>query len=147
MRIERTITIDRPTDAVFAVLADYSRDTVWRAGVTEMTASPPGPAQVGTRTHEVLRFLGSTYVTDAAVTAYEPGSELAFRGTGSAGEVAGIRAVEPAGPRTRVRWRIDVRMPALRRLGAPLMAPIMARRLDADLRRLRALLETAPKAA
>ena len=96
MRIERTITIDRPTDAVFAVLADYSRDTVWRAGVTEMTASPPGPAQVGTRTHEVLRFLGSTYVTDAAVTAYEPGSELAFRGTGSAGEVAGIRAVEPA---------------------------------------------------
>ena len=146
MQLERTITIDRPAQEVFAVLADYSRDTAWRAGVREMTADPPGPAQVGTRTHEVLRFLGSTYVTDAAVTAYEPGAALAFHGRGSGGEVSGLRAVEPAGERTRVRWRIEVRMPALKRLGIPIMAPLMARRLDGDLRRLRGMLES-PAAA
>jgi len=37
----------------------------------------PCPARAAAATHEVLRFVGSSYVTDATVTSVGPGRRLA----------------------------------------------------------------------
>ena len=47
---------DRPASQVWAYVADYGNDPSWRAAVTQMRPSVPGPAQVGVTTHERLRL-------------------------------------------------------------------------------------------
>ena len=47
MRVVDSVEIDRPASLVWAYVADYGNDTSWRAAVTQMRPSVPGPAQVG----------------------------------------------------------------------------------------------------
>ena len=60
MRIVGSVDIDRPAGQVWAYVADYGNDPSWRAAVTQMRPSQPGPAQEVVTTHELLRLLGIT---------------------------------------------------------------------------------------
>lgn len=64
---------DRPTSQVWASVADYGNDTGWRAAVSQMHPSLPGPVRVGVTTHEGLRLLGMTFRTDATIDLVEAG--------------------------------------------------------------------------
>ena len=90
------IDIDRSAEAVWAVLADYDRDTEWRGGVTTMRAEPPGPATTGTRTVEVMRFAGRTLHNDGLVTDAGPGLRFSWRTT-SGVSADGLREVTATG--------------------------------------------------
>ena len=72
MRIAASVEIDRSASQVWAYVADYGNDTSWRAGVTQMRPSQPGPAQEGITIHELLRLLGMSFRTDAAIDRVEP---------------------------------------------------------------------------
>jgi hypothetical protein len=76
MRIVASVEIDRSASQVWAYVADYGNDINWRAGVTQMRPSQPGPAQEGVTTHELLRVLGMTFRTDATINRVEPGRRL-----------------------------------------------------------------------
>jgi hypothetical protein len=76
MRIMASVNIGRPASQVWAYVADYGNDPSWRAGVTQMRPSQPGPAQEGITTHELLRLLGLTFRTDATIDRVEPGRRL-----------------------------------------------------------------------
>jgi hypothetical protein len=45
MRIVASVSIGQPASQVLAYMADYSNDSSWCAGVTQMRPSQPGPAQ------------------------------------------------------------------------------------------------------
>ncbi len=47
MRVMGSVEIDRPASHVWTYVADYGNDTGWRAGVSHMRPSRPGPAQMG----------------------------------------------------------------------------------------------------
>jgi hypothetical protein len=55
VRVVGSVEIDRPAREVWAYVADYGNDTRWRAGVSQLRPSRPGPAQAGVTTHEALR--------------------------------------------------------------------------------------------
>jgi Polyketide cyclase / dehydrase and lipid transport len=74
VRVVGSVEIDRPASQVWAYVADYGNDPSWRAAVTQMRPSVPGPAQVGVTTHERLRLLGMTFRTDASIDRVEPGA-------------------------------------------------------------------------
>jgi uncharacterized protein YndB with AHSA1/START domain len=133
------IHIARPAEEVWAVLADYDRDTEWRGGVTTMRAEPPGPAATGTRTVEVMRFAGRTLHNDGLVTDTGPGLRFTWRTTsGVAAE--GLREVTATGDGgCRVRVEQRVRPTGFDRVVAGPVQWILQRRLDADVRRLAAL--------
>jgi hypothetical protein len=57
MRIVASVSIGQPASQVLAYMADYSNDSSWCAGVTQMRPSQPGPAQEGVTTHELLPLL------------------------------------------------------------------------------------------
>jgi uncharacterized protein YndB with AHSA1/START domain len=139
--LDRSIEIRVPTERVWRVVGDFDRDREWR-GVDEMVSQPPGPAKEGTRTHEVLRFLGSTYVTDAEVVEVVPGELLVFEGSGDGTTVRGSRRVVDLGDRTRYESRLAVEVTGSMRAFAPLLRVLLGRRVRRELRRLRALLET-----
>jgi len=67
MRVVGGVTIDRPASEVWTYVDDYGNDANWRAAVSQMRPSQPGPAQVGVTTHELPRLLGMTFRTDAAI--------------------------------------------------------------------------------
>jgi hypothetical protein len=74
-----SVEIDRPASQVWAYVADYGNDPSWRAAVTQMRPSTPGPAQVGVTTHERLRLLGMTFRADAIIDRVEAGRLLEWR--------------------------------------------------------------------
>ena len=107
--LEQNIGIARNPDEVWGVVGNFDADARWRF-VEVMRSDPPGPARVGTATHEVLRFLGSTYVTDAAVISVGPGRRLAFAGGGEGTTVRGYRRVEEAPGGARFVQNLEIRL-------------------------------------
>ena len=97
MRVVGSVEIDRPASQVWAYVADYGNDPSWRAAVTQMRPSVPGPAQVGVHTHERLRLLGMTFRTDAIIDRVEAGRLLAWRADRQK-QLQGSRLVEPTSP-------------------------------------------------
>jgi Polyketide cyclase / dehydrase and lipid transport len=127
MRIAGSVEVDRPPSQVWAFVADYRNDTSWRAGVTQMRPSQPGPAQVGVITHERLRLLGMTFRTDATITRVEAGRLLEWRAQDRQKQLHGSRLVEPTGPASsRFTEVVEGRLlgplaaaPTARRVAAP----------------------------
>ena len=83
-KLEKPINLSRDADKVWAYVSDYANDPAWREGVVEMIPTPDGPARPGTRTHEVLRFTGSTYVTDADIKEVQD-RHLRYEGSNASG--------------------------------------------------------------
>jgi hypothetical protein len=81
VRVVGSVEIDRPASEVWVYVADYGNDPSWRAAVTQMRPSLPGPAQVGVTTHERLRLWGLTFGTDATIDRVEAGHLLAWAPT------------------------------------------------------------------
>jgi len=89
---ERTITVARPADEVFAFFANPANDRSWRPHVKEISTS--GPVALGSLIHQVVEGPGGRGIAaDIEVTGYEPPSRYAFQ------VVAG-----PARPRGEYRF-------------------------------------------
>jgi hypothetical protein len=98
VRVVGSVEIDRPASQVWAYVADYGNDPSWRAAVTQLRPSVPGPAQVGVTTHERLRLWAMTFRTDAIIDRVEAGRLLEWRAQDGQKQLQGSRLVEPTGP-------------------------------------------------
>ncbi len=145
MKIIVSIAIACPVESAFAFVSDYTRDPAWRAGVIQMSQTPPGRSQVGTQTLEVARFFGRIMTTPAEVTKYEPGREIDFTGVMAKKiRVSGSRTVEEANGQAHFTYQANVEGHGFLGPLSPLIVLILRRRFLGDLRRLKALLEAAP---
>lgn len=140
--IEVSTAIERPTDLVFEFVANYENDPRWRAGVESMRHDPPGPVHVGMHTHEILRFFGRTLRVEAEITSLEAGRSVAFRTLAGPLEAEGIRRVGGTASGTRVTYEAAANLTGLLSLMSPLVAWSFRRRAQADLARLRRILES-----
>ena len=134
VRVVDSVEIDRPASLVWAYVADYGNDTSWRAAVTQMRPSVPGPAQVGVTTHELLRLVGMIFRTDTTIERVEAGRLLQWRAHDRQKQLHGARLVEPTGPHapsprwsrvaysvSRGRWSRRWRRPAPLRSQGPVL--------------------------
>jgi uncharacterized membrane protein len=145
MRVVGSVEINRPTGQVWAYVADYGNDPRWRAGVSQMRPSQPGPAHVGVTTHELLRLLGMTFTTDATIDRVEPGRWLQWRAADRRKQLQGSRQVEPTGPTScEFTEIVEGHLLGLLRPLQPLVARLLQRQATTDLRRLKHLLEAQP---
>src|SRR5690242_9590673 len=142
MRFEASAEVRSPPEDVFAVLSDYQQDPRWRAGVISMRPEPPGAAQVGTTTDEVIRFLGITTRTPGQVTQLVEGKLLAWEARGTRLIASGIRRVEPALDGARVTLNTEIRLRGQWRVMEPLLALVYKRQLRGDLARLKTFIES-----
>lgn len=138
--MEHGIEVAREPGEVWDVVGDFGNDERWR-DVERMSSDPPGPARAGTATHEVLRFLGSTYVTDATVTEVGPDRRLAYEGGGDGTTVRGYRRVEETPGGARFVEGLEIQLSGPMRLLEPLLARLYARRMRSEVRALKSLLE------
>ena len=112
---ERTITIDRPPDQVFAFFSDPANDRAWRPHVKEIAAQ--GPARVGATIHQVVEGPGGRGIpADIEVTAYEPSTRYAFRVIAGPARPVGEFRFSPSGAGTLVAFSLRAELGGIKGL-------------------------------
>jgi uncharacterized membrane protein len=136
------IEINRPRDEVFAFTADPNNATAWYKNIKAVEWETPPPAVVGSRVRFRAQFLGRTLEYTYEVREIEPGRRFVM-----------ATAQGPFPMETSYMWEDGAEgatQMTLRNRGEPsgfaaVTAPVMTRAMrkanEADLQRLKALLE------
>jgi uncharacterized membrane protein len=137
------VVIDAPIDRVWAIAADIERQPVWMRDMRRVTLLTDGPVGVGSRALSTVRMLGIAVTDPVTITEWQPPTRFAIRHEGrwSGGGVITLEAGVD-GTTTVVRWEETLRAPILPDLAAALQAPIFRAVFQADLVRLKRLVET-----
>jgi uncharacterized protein YndB with AHSA1/START domain len=136
------VVVDAPIDRVWAAVADVPFQVEWMTEMRELVLDPPGRAHVGQRGEATVRILGISMTDEVEIVALEPPRryEIRHRGLFKGGGV--ITLEEGAdGTTTIVRWQETLTPPILPELGALVQAPILRSIFQADLERLKRLVE------
>jgi len=112
---ERTITINRPIDEVFAFVADGRNAQRWRSGVLDVDLV--SGAGLGARYSQGVRGPGGRRIAaDYEITEYEPNSKIAFRATAGPVRPTGSFTFEGMGTGTILTFRLDAALGGLQKL-------------------------------
>ncbi len=141
IRVEKSVMIDRPSDDVFAYVADQRNAIHWQSGIVEIRRLSDGPPGVGTRHAFVRTLMGRQIAGENEYVDYEPGRRVAFRTTSGPALLASY-IVEPTTAGTRLTATIEMDVSGVLSLAEPLVAAGLRRDVVANLRRLQTILET-----
>ena len=141
-RFEREIEIACPPADVFAYLADLRNLPEWQGSVEEIVPDEDGPLREGAGFTEVRRVAGKRLESRLEVERLDDGRELTLRVV--SGPVPGRvqHLLEPVDDGTRLRLVGELAGGGLRGLAGPLLERAAKREADADLRRLKSVLES-----
>jgi uncharacterized protein YndB with AHSA1/START domain len=140
-RFEQEIVIDRSPEDVFAYLSDLANLPEWQGSVAEVVPDEAGPLLEGAQFTEVRRVAGRRLESRLEVETLAPARELTLRVV--SGPVPGTiyHLLDPVGDATRLRLVGELAGGGLRGLAGPLLERAARREAEADLRRLKRLLE------
>lgn len=127
MRLERTVTTDKPVEKVFAYLADFTTTTQWDPG-TVRTTRTSGEGGAGTVYHNVSRFAGRETELDYTVVEREENVRIALEGrnrTVTAHDLMTFTSTPTGG--TEVRYIADFDFGLLTPLVGLLMRPFFTK--------------------
>ncbi len=140
MRMDATITIARPVDAVFAYVSNVSNDIYWRAGVTESGLYSDPPLGLGSS--------GYARAGDAEakwqVVSYTAGSSVEWELVDGPFQGKGGYRLVPVEGGTQFTLVADLEPSGVYKLMGPLFAWMGRRRNQADVEKLREILESTP---
>ncbi len=141
--ISSMIVIDAPIERVWDVLADIDGQPRWMHDMKAVRLLTPGPVEAGTVGEADVRVFGVSVVDPVTITEFEPPHRFGIRHEGSF-KGRGLITLESGadGTTTIVRWDEVLIPPVLPHLGALVMAPTLRGIFQADLVRLKELVET-----
>lgn len=141
--IRTRVEIDAPISAVWARVADIPAQPEWMTEMKAVRILTPGPVGVGTRAEADVRILGVTMLDPIEVVEFSPPHRFAIRHDGRF-QGSGLITLDTldGGRRTRVDWAETLVPPILPTLGAMIEGPIFQRIFQADLERLKTLVES-----
>lgn len=136
------VVIDRPIDVVWAAVADVPFQVEWMAEMRELVLDPPGKAHVGQRGTATVQIMGVALSDPVEITELVPPHRYAIRHLGLF-KGGGVITLEPGadGTTTIIRWDETLIPPLLPHLGGLVQAPILRSIFQADLERLKELVE------
>ena len=126
MRLRKTVVADKPLDAVFGYLSDFTTTTEWDPG-TVVTVNQHGDGGVGTTYLNTSTFLGRQTKLTYIVREFVPGQRIQLRGqnkTVTAVDTMTFRSVEAG---TEVTYTAEFTFKGPARLLAPLLRPAFER--------------------
>ncbi|WP_019143506.1 SRPBCC family protein [Aeromicrobium massiliense] len=123
MHVERTFTVRRPVDEVFAYLADFEHTRDWDPG-TVRTTRTAGDGGVGTMYANTSSFMGRTTDLTYETVEHRPPSRVVFRGTNDSATTKDTLTFTASGAGTQVHYRADFRFTPL----VNLVASVVLRR-------------------
>lgn len=141
--IRTLVVVDAPIAETWAVLADIPLQPEWMREMKRVEILTPGPVRVGSRGSATVRIFGVAVTDPIEVVEFQPPTRFAIRHEGLF-KGHGLITLEPGadGTTTVVRWAETLIPPLMPELGAALGGPILRSIFQADLHRLRRLVET-----
>ena len=136
------IEIGRPRGEVAAFAADPSNAMAWYKNITSVEWETPPPAAVGSKLRFRAQFLGRTLEYTYEVREIDPGRRFVMATAQGPFPMETTYLWEDAGPgTTKMTLRNRGEPSGFAAVTAPVMTRAMRRANEADLRRLKALLE------
>ncbi len=142
LTMKMAITIDAPIEEVWEVVADIERQPLWMAEMKAVRLRSPGPLGLGSRGEADVRIFMVGIVDEVEVDVFDPPTEFGIRHVGTYAGTGRIRLEAIDGRRTLVRWDEKLVPPLFPNLGQLLQKPILAGIFQADLERLREIVES-----
>jgi uncharacterized membrane protein len=139
--VETNLEIRRPVEAVFAFVADRRNTPQWQGTSKEIQVTPDGPPIVGTRSTQVVSFLGVKLEATDEITALEPNRSLSIKGSSGPASLEATWWFEEVGEGTRVSGTYQVEPGGLFKVAGPLFASQAKKQMEADFQRLKEVLE------
>jgi carbon monoxide dehydrogenase subunit G len=140
--MKMAITIDAPIDEVWDVVSDIERQPLWMEEMKSVRLRSPGPVGVGTRGEADVRIFLVGVVDAVEVDVYDPPTRFGIRHVGTFRGEGRITLEAIDARRTLVRWDERLVPPIFPHLGQLLQKPIMGAIFQADLERLREIVES-----
>ena len=143
-KIERTITIHRPVEEVFAYICEVEHGPRYTSGQREAHKTSSGPMGVGSTFATSGKFLRRAAAFE--ITEYELNRRLAWKATSGA-RATTTWGFQPSGPSTRVTFTRVADAHGLFRMPQSLLQGFANGRVDQDLGALKELLAITRKPA
>jgi uncharacterized protein YndB with AHSA1/START domain len=137
-----SVEIQRPIETVFNFVSNCNNDPLWRAGILHIEQRPGDCISVGARTREVIDFLGKPTETEAEVTEYELNHKVSFCTVRGKISFQSFRVVQPTANGTRFTYLLEPQLCGIYAKASPVIVSTLAKRAQADVSRLKALLES-----
>ena len=146
IRVEKSTVVRRPSDEVFAFVADQTNAARWQSGIVEVRRLTEGPPGVGTRHSLTRTFMGRRMNAENEYVAFDPGKRVEFRTT-SGPKLLASYSVMPMPEGTRLTATIELDVSGIMSVADPLVARVLSGEVVANLARLKSILEATPAAA
>jgi carbon monoxide dehydrogenase subunit G len=120
IRVQRTMTVRRPAEAVVDYLRDFSRTEQWDPGTVSCVREDDGPPREGARWHNVSQFRGRrTELTYRLTTSQD--RRLVFTGENRTAETTDDLTFRTVDGGTEVTYRATIRFKGLAALAGPFL--------------------------
>ncbi|MFB6198280.1 MAG: SRPBCC family protein [Halobacteriaceae archaeon] len=142
---QHSVIIERPVEDVYAYISDVGNAQEWMPWADETRViEGPEPSGIAEGQRRLLKQtdFGIQSETIIEATKVEPGRRYAFETIDGPVDFQGSYHFEQVENGTRLTRTYHVELPGLTRLMEPIMARRMKRRWEADLQRVKTILET-----
>ena len=140
-RVEVSVRIGRAVDDVYAYVTTVDAMPEWRGDVSEAEQLTDGPIGVGTRIRASGKVLGRPVGVVVEVTELEPGARFAYRPVAGPLRTHNVYTFQREGGGTLVTLTDDIELSGILGLFEPLMGRMVRRQYEANLARLKGILE------
>lgn len=126
MRLQKVVVVDKPLDAVFTYLSDFTTTTEWDPG-TVSTVVDRGDGGVGTSYLNTSTFLGRQTQLTYVVRELVPDERIQLRGENKTVVAVDTMSFRRVGASTEVTYSAEFTFKGPARFLAPLFRPALER--------------------
>ena len=139
--LKMAITIDAPIEAVWELVADVERQPLWMHDMKSVRLLTPDRVGIGTRGEADVRIFMVGVVDTIEIDQYDPPVSFGIRHVGVFSGSGRIALEGLDARRTLVRWDERLVPPLFPNLGQLALKPILGASFQADLERLKEMVE------
>ena len=140
-KMESSIVINAPIEKVWAYLNDVNNASKYSSNILEAKLTSPGPTRVGTTYAYTIQAIGQKMETTGEITAYDPPRKSAWKAIKSPFPMNGSTVLEAVAGGTRVTQTINAEPGGFFKLAEPLLVKQQQSQMEADLAKLKQILE------
>ncbi len=126
MQIRKIVTVEKPIEAVFAYLSDFTTTTQWDPG-TVLTVRSKGDGLIGTEYLNTSTFAGRQTQLKYVVQEFTVNQSIGLRGENKSVIAHDTMTFRQAGTGTEVTYTAELTFKGLARLIAVFLKPAFAR--------------------
>ena len=123
--VERTVTVQKPIEQVWAYLSDFRTSEEWDPPSVTTTRTS-GEGGVGTTYHNVSQLAGSETEVDYTVTEYVEHERFQLRGDAGSIQLLDTITFAASGSETSVTYHAEFEPTGAAKLAEPFMPPALA---------------------